>query len=203
VGLNAWSRFETAHTAIQYFSFALAGMPYMGVGRNLAFKLQAYERAGGFSAHLDLLSGDDDLLVNAVATSQNVAICLHPESFMYSDAKKTWLEWARQKRRHLSAGRRYRPLHRAVLTLVSGSQVLHFFLFAVLLLAGIEMVGVVSLFLLRGFSVFFIYRKILPKLCESDLLARVPIFDVLLAVYYGAFVPMWLVMRKNTRVAWK
>jgi len=36
--LNKMIRFETFHTALQYLSYALAGMPYMGVGRNLSYK---------------------------------------------------------------------------------------------------------------------------------------------------------------------
>jgi hypothetical protein len=31
-------RFETVLTAVQYFSWAKSGLPYMGVGRNLAYK---------------------------------------------------------------------------------------------------------------------------------------------------------------------
>jgi hypothetical protein len=81
--LNRWARFETAHTAMQYFSFARAGMPYMGVGRNLAFKKTTFERMGGYSSHLHIPSGDDDLLVNAVGTKGNTAICAMPESFVF------------------------------------------------------------------------------------------------------------------------
>ena len=36
--LNKLIRFETFHTALQYFSYALAGKPYMGVGRNLSYR---------------------------------------------------------------------------------------------------------------------------------------------------------------------
>jgi hypothetical protein len=203
VGLNGWSRFETAHTAIQYLSFALSGMPYMGVGRNLAFKRQAYERAGGFSAHVDLPSGDDDLLVNAAATAENTAICLHSESFMYSESKKTWREWARQKRRHLSVGHRYRLSHKTLLTLMSLSHVLHYFLFAALILSGTGMVSVVLLYLSRSCSLLYLYGKILPTLREFQLLSRVPIYDTLLAAYYGAFVPLSLIAPSGARSAWK
>lgn len=35
--LNQLIRFETVLTAIQYFSYAISGMPYMGVGRNMAY----------------------------------------------------------------------------------------------------------------------------------------------------------------------
>lgn len=201
--LNDWSRFETTYTAIQYFSFALAGMPYMGVGRNLAFKKKVFERVGGFAAHLDVPSGDDDLLVNAAADAQNTAICLHPESFVFSESKKTWREWMLQKRRHLSAGRRYRPIHQFLLTLVSAAQILHFFLFVVLLLGGFGMVSAVSLFFLRSLSVFFLCRKILPRLRESNLLSRVPMYDTLLAAYYGAFVPLFLIAHPDDAFRWK
>ncbi len=201
--LNSWSRFETAHTAIQYFSFALAGMPYMGVGRNLAFKRQVYERAGGFATHADLSSGDDDLLVNAAAHARNTAICLHPGAFMFSESKKTWRDWARQKRRHLTTGHRYQPRHQAVLTLLSLSHSLHFFLFAVLLLAGFGTVSVVLFYLVRSCSLLFLYGKILPRLREFHLFSRIPIYDTLLAAYYGAFVPLSLIAPRSARSAWK
>ena len=35
--LNKLIRFETLVTAVQYFSFAKVGIPFMGVGRNLAY----------------------------------------------------------------------------------------------------------------------------------------------------------------------
>ena len=39
---NKIIRWETFHTAIQYFSYTLAGMPYMGVGRNLSYKKELF-----------------------------------------------------------------------------------------------------------------------------------------------------------------
>jgi hypothetical protein len=201
--LNGWVRYETAITAIHYLSFARAGMPYMGVGRNLAFKKHLYESAGGFEKHADLVSGDDDLLVNAVATASNTTICLHPEAFVYSDGKKTWREWARQKRRHLSAGKRYRPLHQAVLTAASLSQTLHFFLLMVLLAGGFGMVSAVVLFLARSFIVWRTLARLLPLLHESPLISRIPIYETLLTAYYGAFVPICLIAPQGARSAWK
>jgi hypothetical protein len=43
-------RFETFHTAMQYLSYALAGIPYMGVGRNLSYKKDIFIRNKGFSS---------------------------------------------------------------------------------------------------------------------------------------------------------
>jgi glycosyltransferase involved in cell wall biosynthesis len=42
--LNKLIRFETFHTALQYFSYALAGIPYMGVGRNLSYKRDVFKK---------------------------------------------------------------------------------------------------------------------------------------------------------------
>ena len=200
--LDGWTRFETAHTAVQYFSFALAGMPYMGVGRNLAWKRRVFDRTGGFSAHLDVPSGDDDLLVNAAATPANVAICLHPDAFVYSEGAGTWKTWFRQKRRHLSAGRRYRPLHQFVLAMANMSHVLHYFLLAVLLAAGFGTITAVFFCLFRSFSLLYLYARILPKLREFRLLSQVPIYDALLAAYYGAFVPISLIDHRHAN-KWK
>jgi hypothetical protein len=35
-------RFETLLTAMQYFSWAKVGHPYMGVGRNLTYKKKSF-----------------------------------------------------------------------------------------------------------------------------------------------------------------
>src|SRR3546814_6078167 len=69
--LNAFIRYETFYTALNYLSFALSGMPYMGVGRNLSYKRSLFFRHKGFASHLHLRSGDDDLFVNRAASKEN------------------------------------------------------------------------------------------------------------------------------------
>jgi poly-beta-1,6-N-acetyl-D-glucosamine synthase len=82
--LNIWARYEVAHTATLYLGFAMLGLPYMGVGRNLLWEKELFARNGGFSRHRHLASGDDDLLVNEAATAQNVSICLRQEATFIS-----------------------------------------------------------------------------------------------------------------------
>jgi hypothetical protein len=65
--LNKIIRFETFHSALQYLSFALAGTPYMGVGRNLSYKKDVFLRNKGFSSINHIPGGDDDLFINKVA----------------------------------------------------------------------------------------------------------------------------------------
>ena len=60
--LNKIIRFETLLTAIQYFSWAKIGNPYMGVGRNLAYKKDEFFNVNGFINRLIVLSLLDVIL---------------------------------------------------------------------------------------------------------------------------------------------
>ena len=113
--LNALIRFETLVTAIQYFSYALRGDPYMGVGRNLAYTGNVFYANGGFTSHMEVLSGDDDLFVNKAATSTNTTVQYNEKSFTYSIPKKKWKHWFRQKKRHSSTASMYKPKHKFML----------------------------------------------------------------------------------------
>lgn len=106
--LNSLIRYETFQTALQYLSFALAGVPFMGVGRNLLYKKSLFWKNNGFTSHFGLLSGDDDLFINETATGKNVAVSISEEGYTESEPKKNWSEWFVQKRRHLSVGKKYK-----------------------------------------------------------------------------------------------
>ena len=114
--LNMLIRYETILVALQYLNLAEMGVPYMGVGRNIAYKKSLFNINGGFEKHKETSSGDDDLFVNAVATSQNCTFCMDPKSFTYSLAPKTWKDWIRQKERHYTTGKKYKLMHQIILS---------------------------------------------------------------------------------------
>src|SRR5690606_24572612 len=104
-------------TAIQYFAFGWLKNPYMGVGRNLAYRKSLFLEQKGFNNILHVTGGDDDLFVNLYARGSNTRLNLSPEGQTYSMPKTTWREFYRQKVRHLSVGKRYRFSHRFLLAL--------------------------------------------------------------------------------------
>ena len=110
--LNKLIRFETFHTALQYLSYALAGIPYMGVGRNLSYKKDIFLRNKGFSSINHIPSGDDDLFINKVATKKNTAVVIDPEAITRSIPKTTWSSWLKQKTRHYTTAKYYKPKHK-------------------------------------------------------------------------------------------
>ncbi len=127
--LNKVIRFETFHTALQYLSYALAGIPYMGVGRNLSYRKNLFFQNKGFSSINHLPSGDDDLFINKVATKYNTAVVIDSQAFTVSKPKQTWKDWMRQKNRHYSTGKFYKTSHKFLLGLYTASFILYYPLF--------------------------------------------------------------------------
>lgn len=180
-----WPRWEAVHTAILYISFARAGVPYMGVGRNMAVHRSVYDAVGGFGSHEHIASGDDDLLVNAAADSRNTTVCLDPETFMYSAGKTTFHDWYRQKKRHLSTGAHYRRTHQILLAILAGTHVLYYI--AIILLFFVAPVAASVLWVVRaGVCAIFLQRP-LNVLKAGDLFPRLLPYDALTGVYYGIF----------------
>lgn len=103
--LTSW---ETFLTSQQYISFAKAGLPYMGVGRNLAYTRAIFEQSSKMKNHLHLPSGDDDLLISEVAKANNVAIEIFPEAQTISAPPENFAKWWKQKRRHLTTSYHYK-----------------------------------------------------------------------------------------------
>lgn len=115
--INRLVRFDTLFNGLHYLGAALCGHPYMGVGRNLAYRKSLFFESGGFTHQMTNRAGDDDLFVNHVATKQNTAVVLSRKSYMWSLSKKTMKEWWQQKRRHLSVSYDYKQSTQFLLAL--------------------------------------------------------------------------------------
>ena len=115
--INRLVRYDTLFNGLHYLGAALCGHPYMGVGRNLAYRKSLFFESGGFTHLMTNRAGDDDLFINHVATKQNTAVAVNSEAYTWSLSKKTLKEWWQQKRRHLSVSPNYKPVTKFRLTL--------------------------------------------------------------------------------------
>ena len=115
--INRLVRFDTLFNGLHYLGAALCGHPYMGVGRNLAYRKSLFFESGGFTHMMDNRAGDDDLFVNHVATKANTAVVLSRDSYTWSLSKTTMKDWWQQKRRHLSVSPSYKGITQFRLTL--------------------------------------------------------------------------------------
>jgi glycosyltransferase involved in cell wall biosynthesis len=177
--LNTCIRYETMLTATQYFSYALAGTPYMGVGRNLGYTSSLYYSNNGFISHLKVPSGDDDLFVNENATRTNTAVSLLEKSFTYSIPKKTWKAWLIQKKRHISTSKLYKPQHKLLLGLFYLST-LFFWLGTAVIFFFCEWEIPAAIISIRLFLQYFVIGSAAKKLKESDLIAFIPFLELFL-----------------------
>ncbi len=181
--LNVFIRFETFFTAVNYLSFALKGMPYMGVGRNMAYRKSLFFKNKGFASHMHVMSGDDDLFVNQNATAANTTIVIHPDAQVWSEPKTFILDFLKQKKRHYGAGKLYKTRHRVVLTIQAIAQ---FFFYLVLAVAIAWPSSRYLALGVLGFSILmrsFVYPSLLKRLSYSELRWWFPLLDVLLALF--------------------
>ncbi|WP_020570684.1 glycosyltransferase [Neolewinella persica] len=191
--LSVWQSFEAKYVLLKYMGFARRGLPYMGVGRNLAYTKTFFHHAGGLEAHADLPGGDDDLLIGGAALPEATVRVTHPHSITKSAPATTRSEFLRQRMRHQSVGFRYRLVHQVLLGLLALSHGL-FFLLGFLLLFTPWWWLALGIYGLRYLLIRPVFRQVYPvgapagagKGLEEQALpvGRHMIFDAMLAPFY-------------------
>ena len=135
--INEWIQYDTQFNALHYLGAALRHQPYMGVGRNLAYRKSCFLESGGFTHLMETRAGDDDLFVNKMANATNTAVVTTGEGVTWSEAKTSWQSWKEQKRRHLSVS----PLYKQSTKLRLGAEPLTRGLFYAGVIAGLVVGG--------------------------------------------------------------
>jgi len=197
--LNQLIRFETFHTALQYLSLALAGHPYMGVGRNLSYKRELFIKNKGFASINHIPGGDDDLFISKVATKGNTAIVIDQAAHTISEPPLSWGAWMKQKNRHYTTAKYYKPKTKFLLGLYSGSGFLVYpALVAAIILANWWLA--LSVYAVRMIVLAIIWKKAMKQLNEQDLWSKFIIFDLWMFLYYFIMAPsLW----KKPSKKWK
>ena len=180
--VNLLIRFETLLTVVQYFSYAKLGSPYMGVGRNLAYKRSEFFKTNGFISHIQIKSGDDDLFIQEAASKENTKISLNPNSFTESNPPLTFKEWFRQKRRHVSTASHYKAKHKFLLGLFYSSKLLFYILTTLLFffLSWKIITFIVIIYFLFFYTVFGFATK---KFKEQKIVYLLPFLDFFLLIF--------------------
>lgn len=186
--LNSFIRYETLLTALQYFSYAIAKIPYMGVGRNLLYKRKLFLDSDALNKSSHVVSGDDDIFINAVATSQNTTINLDPNSYVYTYPHESVSGFIKQKRRHISTASVYQIKHQILLGLFAFSHVM-FFITGFLGLITSWVYYVILTWFVMTFAKWLVAAKAFKILACKDLVPLFPVLDFLMFVYYVYLAP--------------
>lgn len=89
--------FDNLFQSMRYLGFALLGKPYMGIGRNMAYRKELFYLQKGFSAHLNLQRGDDDLFINQIANGENTRVETAPEAIVQTSNVEMARDWYTEK----------------------------------------------------------------------------------------------------------
>ena len=197
---NWFIRLDTTIIGMNYLSFAKAGLPYMGVGRNLAYTKSLFDSVNGFKSHYALQSGDDDLFVQEAAGKRNYEVCINPDSFCYSEPKQTWKEWVKQKSRHYTTTSRYTLIKKLLLGIYPLSLILLYVSF-IILLSNFSLnwlsIGIMSFILMFKWITFGVIFK---RLQERKFIFGILFWDLLHAIVIPI---LYYTTEKSIQSKWK
>ncbi len=198
--LNKLIRYENFMTAVQYFGFAKAGLPYMGVGRNMSYKKSLVKGFTGFDKAKNILTGDDDLFVNAVANGGNTELCIDKAAFMWTEPETTLKGWLNQKKRHLRSGFSYKFIHRLLLFMFALSNFAFYATFIALIAKVILLKPILAVFLSLVLLKLIMTFRLYKKLGMENLRFISPILDV---TYSGYLLIIFLLLLLKPKDSWK
>lgn len=179
--VNYFQRYETWFIAWQYMSAAMKGNPYMGVGRNMAYRKNVFLKAEGFKTHSHIKSGDDDLFISNLQ-NVNYNIVTHPNSWTVSQPPESWRMLWEQKRRHLTTAPHYKIKTKLLLALEFLSQWSIYLLSVIALWCGYY--WAMPLLLFRIIYLYLFSWRSMHLLGSRDLHLFAPFLDFLLCIYY-------------------
>ncbi len=180
--LNQLIRFDTTNIAITYLSFAKTALPYMGVGRNMAYSKQLFDEVGGFKKHYHIASGDDDLFIKEAAKSKNVAINIEPDSFIYTTPKTSFKNWVNQKHRHYTTVPEYKLINKLFLGIFPFTLYLMYISLFILLFNTKWHAFVLTIYGVRMLLYWLINGLLLKKLQQKDFILLYPIWEIVYAI---------------------
>jgi cellulose synthase/poly-beta-1,6-N-acetylglucosamine synthase-like glycosyltransferase len=200
--LNRLITYDTLFIALQYMGMATSGKPYMGVGRNLAYRKETFFAQKGFASTLGLSSGDDDLMVNKASNPWNTRIEIAPDGITWSEPNTTFKGWLFQKARHLSVSSYYKSSSKFQLFFEPFTRGLFYLTFILALIFGhvITLGATGVLFLTRYIVQVTIINKSSKHFGGRKYILSLPVLDI-----YLPLVNMYLLLvgNKGKSVRWK
>jgi glycosyltransferase involved in cell wall biosynthesis len=200
--LNKFIRYDSMTIAMQYLGMAIRGFPYMGVGRNLAYRRSQFFSNKGYGPHNQLASGDDDLFVNANATPENTKVEFSIAAHTRSVPSSVLKDFINQKKRHFTTAPHYK-IRDKILLFVEPLARFVFYSALILLLSFTYMWPyVLAVFGTRLVVQVILYILICKKLNEPGLILFSLFFDIFSPLIY-TLIYLSNIFNKPGKKRWK
>ena len=199
--------YDTLTIAMQYMGFAMLGYPYMGVGRNMAYRRSTFFRLKGFAGFLHIPSGDDDLLINAFGKKYNTRIEPSLEAETLSISETTFKDWYYQKLRHLSTVEVYKSGSKLWIGLEPFSRGLFYLATLLLLILGfnnpIILAVSIGTFLFRFLIQLVIINLTAKVYNDKGFGLSIILFDIILPLVTLYLLTIGKIFRRKAKFIWK
>jgi glycosyltransferase involved in cell wall biosynthesis len=184
--LNSMIHFDMLHSAIQYFSYYLAKMPFMGVGRNLSYTKSLFFDNKGFTSQYHLPYGDDVLFVNKVANFKICGIEYSPDAQTITRPKSHFKAWVTQKSYRNKAQKLFKPKHKFLLGFYNVLMPLVYLFFGITLYLALDhpvfLYVVVGLMLLKYIVQYIAFGFSAKKLNEKGITPFILLYDIIFSI---------------------
>lgn len=197
--LNKFIRFDTLFIAMQYIGFAIIGKPYMGVGRNLAYRRDLFFRNKGFASHATLNSGDDDLFVQQVASGKNTTVSFGQDSITRSVACKSFKQWVLQKQRHLTTAPHYRFSTQLLLSLEPLTRLLFWITGISLIVMQYNIQIILGVMAFRILVIHITLKLVMNRLNERKIFILSLLYDLFAPLLFGTLMLANLLTQKRSK----
>ena len=150
VRLGNFIRYDNLIHHLKFLSMSIAGKPFMGIGRNMAYKKELFFENKGLSSVLGIDGGEDDLYINRISSRKNTEVLLSRDSITETDSVDGFLTWRSIKSKYLYT----KQFYKGPANFILGFETITKHLFYLILLFSIVASIYFSNYILLGFSVF-------------------------------------------------
>ena len=191
--LNKFIRFETCMNGAQILSASILGFSYAGVGRNILYRRTLVSPE---ALQMAFLSGDDDLLINKVATKKNTIVCMDPDSFVYSIPKGFWIDYFKQRWRHYSTSTAYSIGSQFYLLGYFFSLIGFYGIMIICLVHKMALIALLAYFI-RLLFVWPIFYGLCRRFRETGLFLLFPILELSYVLFICLQLPLLFIRKKS------
>ncbi|MFV0599854.1 MAG: glycosyltransferase [Bacteroidales bacterium] len=177
--LNTLMHYENLTSAMNYIGNAMLNNPFMGQGRNMAYKREFFFETGGFISQYNISVGEDDLFINKNANSKNTSVIINKESINLASPKEKREEWVIQKKKHFKSMYHFKLKDKIISTLMPFATLLIYVLVALSIVFQFPWQYAILPLVLKYTFQIIVYYKSSKTLATKQVAFLSPLLEVL------------------------
>jgi glycosyltransferase involved in cell wall biosynthesis len=177
--LNTLMHYENLTSAMNYLGNAMLNNPFMGQGRNMAYKREFFFETGGFISQYNISVGEDDLFINKNANSKNTSVIINKESINLASPKEKREEWVIQKKKHFKSMYHFKLKDKIISTLMPFATLLIYVLVALSIVFQFPWQYAILPLVLKYTFQIIVYYKSSKTLATKQVAFLSPLLEVL------------------------